>query len=272
MKKLIKSVLSTVIVTCLMVTAVFAADVAPDANKLTSANIMKDAKTGALTCQKYPGLIPYVTDSKPSAGDFVTFSGTLGSTNTPISVYIESANYGSVNSILNSAGVVKDNTDENAKKVNEILDNSKLEANVIDAAAILAPAIPYINIGLGIALSVLLAAMTIFTTADICFLALPVFRTKCDDAKQSGENSLLSKKTPNGGMKLRFVSDEAVWAIENSTQNQSSPWGKYLKSRIMSYIFLAIVIYILLTGNISIITNLALKLVSGIMNVLTGLG
>ena len=98
------------------------------------------------------------------------------------------------------------------------------------------------------------------------------------------DNESMQKTDSNGKKKLRFVSDEAQYAVDSTVGRSgdsssksggnggyTSPWGAYFKTRIVSYIFLAVAITILLTGNITIITNLALKLVGGLMNVLQSL-
>ena len=80
------------------------------------------------------------------------------------------------------------------------------------------------------------------------------------------------KKDANGNATLRFVTDDAQYAVSQGTvESGKSPWGIYFRKRVMSYVLLAIVLFILLTGNISLITNIALNIVSGIMNVLSGL-
>ncbi|WP_130849183.1 hypothetical protein [Intestinimonas timonensis] len=82
-----------------------------------------------------------------------------------------------------------------------------------------------------------------------------------------------TKPGANGGIKLRFVSDEAVYVVENCNVNQGkSPLTAYLDKRIWAYIIVSVVLFILLTGNINIFTNIALKIVSYIMQVLAALG
>ena len=45
--------------------------------------------------------------------------------------------------------------------------------------------------------------------------SLPVFRNKCEDMKVSG-NSVMTKKGANGDTSLRWVTDDAQYAV-NST-------------------------------------------------------
>lgn len=129
-----------------------------------------------------------------------------------------------------------------------------------------------INVILGVIVVLITVGLAIFTTFDVCYIVFPVFRNKCEDAKVSG-NGPMVKPTANGGTKLRFVSDEAQFVVENCNVSQGkSPLTAYLGKRVWAYIVVSIILFILLTGNINIITNIALKVVSYIMEVLATLG
>lgn len=155
--------------------------------------------------------------------------------------------------------------------LNEISDKNNIAPNYTDAAAILQPAVPYVNIGLGLVTTAVVLAMQILTAFDLFYIQIPTVRNFMSDKAAEG-NQIVGKKDGNGGVKLRFISDDAQFAVEQATNNPgTSPWGMYCKKRLVSYIFLAVAIVILLTGNITIITNLAIKLVSGLMSVLQGL-
>lgn len=131
--------------------------------------------------------------------------------------------------------------------------------------------IPYVNILLGIMVTLITLGLAIFTAFDVCYISFPVFRNKCEQQKMEGQGAMV-KQTANGGTKLRWVSEEAQYAVDHASLEQGShPLSNYLKNRILAYVFVAIILFILLTGNISIISNLALKAVAGIMDVLQGL-
>lgn len=132
---------------------------------------------------------------------------------------------------------------------------------------------PILSILVGVVAVLVTMFMTVYTSFDIAYIAFPVFRNKCEEAKVSGNGPLASKKS-NGEAKLRFVSDDAQYVVkECATANDGrSPWGMYLKMRMVSFVLVAIVMFILLTGRITLITNIALKAVDGIMGVLNSLG
>lgn len=169
------------------------------------------------------------------------------------------------------------NADKTKDKVSDITNGLNIEADTYGATALLAGFTPILELALGVLVTLITIGMTLYSTFDIAYLAFPVFRNNCDNAKATGGTgglmgNAMVKKGSNGEASLRFVTDDAQFAVQQgSIESGKSPWGIYFKRRIMSYILLAICLFILLTGNISLITDIALKVVAGIMNVLTGL-
>lgn len=156
--------------------------------------------------------------------------------------------------------------------VSDITDGMKIGADTAGATALLSGFAPIISLVIGVIVVLVTMGMTLFTAFDIAYIAFPVFRNKCEEQKMMGGNNIMTKKGANGESSLRFVTDDAQYAVSQGTiESGKSPWGIYFRKRIMSYILLAIILFILLTGNISLITNIALNVVSGIMNVLGGL-
>jgi hypothetical protein len=79
-------------------------------------------------------------------------------------------------------------------------------------------------------------------------------------------------KKANGETKLRFVSDEAQYAVQEcSLESGKNPLISYFSKRIIAYICVAIILFMFLTGNISLITNMALKVVNGVISVFSSL-
>lgn len=157
-------------------------------------------------------------------------------------------------------------------KVSDITNGLNLSADTGGAAAMLSGFTPIIELVLGIIVTLITIGMTVYSSFDIAYIAFPVFRNKCEDAKVSGTNSAMVKKGANGEAALRWVTDDAQFAVQQgSVESGKSPWSIYFGKRIATYIMLAIILFILLTGNIQLIANIAIKLVSGIMDVLSGL-
>ena len=164
---------------------------------------------------------------------------------------------------VNNAATVDD--------VSTITDGLNIGADTAGATALLSGFAPIISLVVGVIVVLVTMGMTLFTAFDIAYIAFPVFRNKCEEQKMNGTGYNV-KKDSNGNVSLRFVTDDAQYAVSEGTiENGKSPWGIYFRKRIMSYVLLAIVLFILLTGNISLITNIALNIVAGIRNVLSGL-
>ena len=161
--------------------------------------------------------------------------------------------------------------DKTVDNVSNITDGLNISADTAGAAAMLNGFAPIISLILGLMATLVTIGMTISSAIDIAYIAFPVFRNKCEDAKAQGTGAMV-KKGSNGETSLRFVTDDAQYAISQGTiESGKSPWTIYFGRRVFSYIVLAIILFILLTGNISLITDIALKVVSGIMDVLGGL-
>ena len=154
-------------------------------------------------------------------------------------------------------------------KVNQMTDGFKVDADISGATTMMKGFQPIIQLLTGLICYAAVIFMGLFSAFDICYIAFPVFRDKCEDAKANGTGAMV-KTSSNGTKSLRFVTDEAQFAVKESQLNETgkSPWGIYLKKRALAYILMAIVIYILFTGNIALIVNIALNMVDGIMEAL----
>jgi len=152
-----------------------------------------------------------------------------------------------------------------------VLELPEVTADTTSVLQFLEGFIPIFNMFIGLLTTLIAIGMTIFTAFDIAYIAFPVVREKCEDAKISGKGTM-TKQGKNGQTELRWVSDDAQFVVsECSVENGRSPWWLYFKRRIVSYIMLAIILFILLTGNIQLITNIVLNVVSGIVEVLQSL-
>lgn len=155
-------------------------------------------------------------------------------------------------------------------KVSQMTDGFKVDADISGATTMLRGFQPMVQMIVGLICYLAIIFMGLFTAFDICYIAFPVFRDKCEDAKAEGTNNMMVKTSNNGTKSLRFVTDEAQFAVKESQLGDTgrSPWFIYLKKRAIAYIAMAMVIYILFTGNIALIVNIALNLVDGIMEAL----
>lgn len=153
--------------------------------------------------------------------------------------------------------------------VKDIQSTLDVGADVEMAGVLLSGFVPILSTLLGLMVTLISIGMTVFSGFDLCYIAFPVFRNKCEEAKTNG-NNLMTKKGSNGESKLRFVSDDAQYAVSaaDTVQSGKNPFVIYFGKRLLSYIVLAILLFILLTGNITVFTSIALKVVSGILEVI----
>lgn len=126
--------------------------------------------------------------------------------------------------------------------------------------------IPAINFIIGLMVTVITAGMTLFTASDVCYILFPMFRGKCDNAKiEKGKTFNLIDK---------IISDEAKHSVKaaETIQTGKNPLIIYFGKRVISHLVLAVVLVILLTGNITVITNIAVKAVVGIIELIQKMG
>lgn len=154
------------------------------------------------------------------------------------------------------------------EKIGDLTEGLEFEADTMGASTILSGFRPLINLAVGLIVVLIIAGMMLFTSTDVCYIAFPLVREKAEVARQSG-GRFMTSKTSGGDVQVRWITDDARYAVEQGTIDSGrSPWGIYFKKRLASYIFLAIILYIFLTGNISIITDLAVTISAGIMKTL----
>lgn len=155
--------------------------------------------------------------------------------------------------------------DQMANKISNI----KIVPDVDAASRMLSGFTPLIQMVISVVIVAVTMGMTLFTAFDICYIEFPVFRNKCEDAKASGNKMMTRTDSKTGETKLRLVTDEAQYAIQaaDTIQSGQNPLVIYFKKRFAAILILAIVLFILLTGNMNVFSQIALKLVSGIISI-----
>lgn len=159
---------------------------------------------------------------------------------------------------------------EAVDNLTNITDGLNIQADTGTAVTMLQGVTPYISGLLGFMVILISIGMTIFSALDIVYIVFPPFRGKCEEAKQSGSGVLAKQDKNTGETKLRFVSDEAQYAViaAETTQTGKNALTIYFGKRLVSYIVLAIVLFIILTGNITVFTDIAIKAVSGVLEII----
>ena len=212
-----------------------------------------------------PNLSKYLTTDPDQGGTPITGVGTA--------LYIIDGKDSALQSYIDKKAEASKIDD----KLTDMTDGLGIEADTGTASKLLEGFLPVVSTALGFVVIFITTGMTIFSAFDLCYIAFPVFRNKCEDAKQSaaangGRGNAMAKNS-GGETKLRFVTDDAVFAVSSTetAQTGKNPFLVYFGKRLISYIVLAILLFILLTGNITIFTDIAIKAVSGILEVIQGI-
>lgn len=128
-----------------------------------------------------------------------------------------------------------------------------------------------LGIAVGLLAYIIVIGLPLFSALDIAYITIPVLRNFADEAKSQGKSSMV-KSDGKGGSKFRWISDEAVYAVKQGAMDEGkSALSIYFGKRVITYIVCAIVLYLLISGNINVVTNIAVNVVSGIMGVLENL-
>lgn len=195
-----------------------------------------------------------------------------------VGYYIKTADEGTV-----ASAVRKSNNQQGAKdvedKLSEVQDDLGLQADTKNAGVAMSGFAGVLSTLLGFLVILIGGYLTIQTALDVCYVAFPVFRGKCDDMKQKGAAgggglaSAATKQGKDGETKLRLISDDAIYAVQstNTTETGKNPFTTYLVKRIWAFMLVAVVLYIFVSGNVFTFTKLAVKLVSGLIELINGL-
>ena len=206
--------------------------------------------------------------AKYGNNDSITVTGTNGGTYYVVDGYTGKEVLNRVEFLMRKS----DSSQMTSDKMNDLTDGLMIEADTNQAVTMLSGLSGFINLVLGLIVVVITMMMAVYTGFDVAYIAFPTFRNNCDEAKVSGQGPMV-KQGNNGQTKLRFVTDEAQQAVQEVLSNNGgkSPWTIYLSRTAISYVMVAIILFMFATGNINIITNLAIKAVDGVMRVLQGL-
>lgn len=146
-------------------------------------------------------------------------------------------------------------------------------ANLNGAAAAMSGVSPVVNLLSGLLATCSILGMTLFTACDVLYMTVPMMQKKMNNTAASGgalsrgSGAVSTGGGDTGGQKFAFVTDDAIRAYDKSQSGEGNMWTIYLKSRSIAFICSALVIYILLTGQMGLIIDFVLELVSGLIGV-----
>lgn len=143
--------------------------------------------------------------------------------------------------------------------IQDIKDLTNVHADLGAAQGTLEPIIEIVNTAIGILATAILILVGLFTAIDILYLEVPAFHASMD---QKGMEKGQTNKS--GGPKAKIVSEDASQAYQEAQETGKNPMIVYLKKRIVAYVAVAIVLYMLLSGNLSLIIEVILKMLNGV--------
>lgn len=270
MEKKRKLSLKLLLMTIIMTVSMLGSMVVAFADYSSADDVIRDYAPGGNKGQAtLPGsLAGIVLTAKPASGTIIEV--VVGST----TYYYDASNAQTIidaGNNLEKSAIASANNQAALDEFTQVTEGMGLQADIKTASGMMSGFYGVLRTLLGIIVVGASVGMTVYSGFDICYIAFPVFRNKCEDAKAGGGGMMVSgKKGAGGENKLRFVSDDAQDAVRASTTTQegANPFVIYFKKRLLSYLVLAILLFILLTGKITIFTDIALRLVSGILNII----
>lgn len=152
-------------------------------------------------------------------------------------------------------------------KMNQMTNSFDISADTSAAGTVLSGFRGLIQTVVGLGAWVVTAGMTLFTVSDFMYITIPIFRNKSQEVAQSNPG-MARTDSSSGGSRPKWVTFDAHKAVQKEEETGKNAVGFYLYRRIWAFILIAISLYILITGNINLITGLAINWVSGILSAL----
>lgn len=146
-----------------------------------------------------------------------------------------------------------------------------LVANTEGAMEMASGLVPMVELLLGYIVVVMMLGMSLFSGLDMVYIMSPKARSKINNSVQNkiGRNSaMVSTNKESGEEKARFITDDAIYAVDIALVDGRSPWPIYFKRRGVTYVFITALIYIYFSGSYSIIARIIVNLISGIFKTL----
>lgn len=182
--------------------------------------------------------------------------------------YFKKSEMDNIKKKYDAAHVDSENDDTGAaiEEVRRMADGISLQPDMTTAYTALSGFSGLLSVFIGVCIALVTLLTVAVTVCDICYITLPYFRENVASAGEGGNGGLYKAAQ-------KFVSNEAKYAVKKcSIDSGKNPLTMYLGKRAVAYIFLSIALFILLTGNISIIINIALRAVGGVVDALKAIG
>lgn len=162
------------------------------------------------------------------------------------------------------------NNEAAIEEINKITDNMGIKADVDGASKYTTGVVPVVNQLLGFMVIIITLLMFLLTSVDILFIELPPFQESV--VKNAENGGIMYSNSAKKGMGIRFITREAQYAVKTCTvESGKNPLIVYGGKRLMGHLVLTALIITLLSGNLNVFTNIAARLIGGVINVISGL-
>ena len=235
--------------------------------------------TFGLTAQDVKNMSAYATSKANTSGDFKDKNITKGQGDGVHVPYVYKNEHGQV--VFGYATVAgADNINKIASKgqseyvqgeIGDLVAQIDIQPDMQSAAEIMESFREPISTFLGVLCFVIVFGLAVFTSLDICYITIPAFQGWSNMQAENGKKGM-SRTSGNGDVRPSFVTHAALEAVkaENMADGEGgNALSVYFKSRMAVYILVAICIWMLLGNNITLITDIVLKLLSGIMGLVS---
>lgn len=143
------------------------------------------------------------------------------------------------------------------------------QADLNGAANLLSGFTPIITLLCGVFSLGAILSISLFTACDVFYLSFPLLHAKMNDVAESG-GIWAANRRDGAGVRFTFVTDDAIYAYDKAQESGTQPWTIYLKRRLVAFIMVSIITFVLLTGKITLVVDIALSITNGIIDTLLG--
>lgn len=234
-------------------------------------NLVKEWQSGT---GKFEGKLPNKNGSSPYSSQqsaSITFSGTTRYYNNTDPTVLEK-DLNTFKSYVNDIeqNVAQGNASQSQEQLQNAIKNMSPQANLTGATESLGGFSKLISLATGTIVVGVTMLMAVFTAFDVAYLVFPVAKSGMDKAGNSGNRMASSTNKTTGESKFRWVTDDAMSAWEDANQTGQNPLFLYAKKRIISYIALAFILFIFMTGRLGLIMEMSLRVFSNVFEAIIG--
>ena len=140
-------------------------------------------------------------------------------------------------------------------------------ADFVGAASLLSGVQPYFQKGVGLILILAVLGMSLSVGLDVLYICIPAMQEAGTNAMESGNNFLTKsdKKSGDGSRKLRWISRDAIKAVQIGDETDKYPILIYGKRRIIIMVTTVAIIWLLAGNKYMVVVGKLVDLLDGVL-------